>query len=546
MSNKKNTNKKTNQKPQANPKKSVNGIVIAAVAVLIAAAVAVAVFLVKKNDKTDPPTTNPLETLQDYGSGDYTYAEYKGTKMPVEFVEILNRAELESYEACQKQGVALKLGDREISVPEFVMYYYDIYYFQSESARYSIQQTGANRTGFDIYTLPGEQKHAREDYMWSEHFTREVEETISVNYMMYDEALKRGVELSNSDISNVFDIMDLIEKGADREKWSMDEEIADTYCEGLTADMYLAREIMVAYASACDSEMHKETRESYSKEKVKAELQKNPDGYSVARLKVYPIEGEYNEAEVAAVSNEKEFLEYANKNHPRDTYDAEFSTECGYITKEKLSSVYGEQVGAWAFEKGRKSGDIALVEGALFRYLVYIEIPAFYATSSNIIFVGTQYDETMTAEDRKKAFEEAEKLYLKWKNEDGTKDGFWEYSTGAGGPGEMSARIGDYQFQIDNWIHDPSRKSGDSVVLDTAEGCCAIYYVSKNENDFDWEKSLREDMATEELKEYHNEKISEGYEIKRQNAGLEDAYDAADISILKHHKRLKEEEKENK
>ena len=544
MSKKKNTKKKTAKTPQAKAKKPVNGIIIAAVLVLIAVAVAVVVFLVKKNDKTEPPSTNPIETLAPDGS-EYTYADYKGTKMPVEFVEILNKAEQDSYDACREYGVALELGDREISLPEFVMYYYDVYYFQAESALYSIQQTGANRTGYDLYKLPTEQKHPREEYMWSEHFTREVEDTITVNYMMFEEALERGTELSNSDITSVFDVIDLIERGAQKEKWSMDEEIADTYCDGLTVDMYLAREIMVAYASVCDAEMHKETRESYSKEKVKAELKKNPDGYSVARLKVYPIEGDYNETEVNSVSNEKEFLEYANKNHPRDTYDAEFSTECGYITKEKLSSVYGVEVGNWAFEKGRKAGDIAVIEGAIFRYLVYIEVPAFYATSSNIIFVGTQYEDNMTAEDRKNAFEETEKLYLKWKNEDGTKEGFWEYSTGAGGPGEMTARIGDYQFQIDNWIHDPSRKSGDSVVLDTVEGCCAIYYVGKNEDDFDWNVSLREDMATNELRDYQQEVIAKDYKLERRKDVLEKAYDTADISILKHQKKLEEREKEN-
>lgn len=545
MSKKKNTKKKTAKTPQAKTKKPVNGIIIAAVAVLIAVAVAVAVFLVKKNDKPEPPSVNHVETLAPDGSK-YTYAEYKGTKMPVEFVEILNNAEQDSYDACREYGVALELGDREISLPEFVMYYYDVYYFQTESALYSIQQTGANRTGYDLYKLPTEQKHPREEYMWSEQFTQEVIENMALNYMMFDEAVEAGVELSNSDISAVLESLQLIERGAKSEQRTVDEEIADTYCEGLTADMYMAREIVVAYATAYDAAKHADYVDSYSFSDVEAVFNKKPVDYAVARLRVYPIEGEYNEAEVSEVSNEKEFLEYANKNHPRDTYDANFTTECGYLTKQRLSDIYGTEVGEWAFAKGRKAGDIAVVQGMLFRYLVYMEVPAFHATSCDIMFVGTQYDESMTEETRKQEFEKAEKMYLEWKNGDGTKEGFWDYSTSANGMGEETVRIGDYYFEIDNWIHDPSRKSGDSVMLNTSQGCGAVYYIGKNEDDFDWIKTIKETLATEELKAHQQEVLAKDYEAERNRAVLNNAYDTADISILKHQKKLEEKEKQNK
>jgi len=544
MSKKKNTNKKTTKKPQVKNKKTANGIIIAAVAVLIAAAVAVAVFLIKKNNKTDPPSTSPVETLPNDGSK-YTYAEYKGTKMPVEFVEILNNAEQDSYEAGEKQGVVLELGERKISLPEFVMYYYDVYYFQTENVQYSIQQTGGNRTGYDLEKLPTEQKHPREDYMWSEKFAQEVVENMALNYMMFDEAVEAGIELSNSDIAGLFETFDFIEKSAKSNQRSIDEEIANTYCDGLTADMYKAREIIVYFATAYDSIKHADYVESYSYSKAEAEFKKDPDSHLVARLRVYPIEGEYNEAEANAVSNEKELIEYANKNHPRDTYDAEFSTECGYLTKQRISDVYGTEVGEWAFAKERKTGDIAVVQGMLFRYLVYVKEPAFYTTSCNIVFVGTQYENNMTEEIRKQEFDKIEKQYLKWKDEDGTKEGFVDFTTSLNGYGEETARVGEYYFEIDNWIHDPSRKSGDSVMLDTDQGCCAIYYVGKNEEDFDWIKSVKETMATEELKNYQSEVLSKDYEAERNNSVLNKAYDTANISIRKHQERLKDKENQN-
>lgn len=542
MSKKNNANKKTTKKPQAKTKKPVIGIVIAAVAVLIAAAVAVAVYLVKNNDKTDPPSTAPIQTVPSDGSK-YTYAQYKGTKMPVEFVEILNKAEQDSYDAAQKYGVALEIGERKISVPEFVMYYYDVYYFQTESVNYSIQQTGANRTGYDPEKLPTDQKHPRNEYMWSDHFAQEVVDNIGLNYMMFDEAVENGIELSNTDVSALMETFDLIEKGANSNQRSMDEEIADTYCEGLTADMYKAREIIVSFATAYDLVKHADYVESYSFSKTEAAFKKEADKHLVARLRVYPIEGDYVEAEANAVSNEKELIEYANKNHPRDTYDAEFSTECGYLTKQRVSDVYGTEVGEWAFAENRKEGDIAVVQGMLFRYIVYIQEPAFYTTSSNIVFVGTQYENYMDENSRKQEYEKIEKQYLKWKDEDGTKEGFVDFTTSLSGYGEETVRVGDYFFEIDNWIHDPSRKSGDSVMLDTTQGCCAIYYVGKNEDDFDWIKSVNETMATEELEKYQSEMLSKDYAVKVNDSALNSAYQTANVSISKHQKRLEEKQK---
>lgn len=544
MSKKNNANKKTTKKPQAKTKKPVIGIVIAAVAVLIAAAVAVAVYLIKNNDKTDPPSTAPIQTVPSDGSK-YTYAQYKGTKMPVEFVEILNKAEQDSYDAAQKYGVALEIGEREISVPEFVMYYYDVYYFQTESVTYSIQQTGANRTGYDLEKLPTDQKHPRNEYMWSEHFTQEVVDNIGLNYMMFDEAVENGVELSNSEISDLMDAIQFIEDSAERNRKTPDEEISGAYCEGLSAAMYNAREIVVAYATKYDEIKLSEIKESFSKDEVSAELEKSNNKYKVAKLRIYPIEGDYVEAEANAVKTEKDLLEYANKNHPRDTYDASFSTDCGYITKSRVSDVYGDEVAEWAFAEERKAGDISVVQGMLFRYVVYVDTTAFYTTSCDIIFVGTQYDESMSVEEREKIFKAEEEKYLEWKNEDGTEEGFLEYAMNFNSVGVETIRLGDYHFQLDKWIFDPARKSGDHAVIDTTGGCGAVYYVEKNTDDYDWEESLRSEMATAELKDYQVELLKDDYEVKRNNSALNKAYAAANISIEKHQKRLKERENQN-
>ena len=538
--NKKSNSKKPVSKKQAAPeKKEFPKFIIAVVAVIVAVAVGVGIYFALNKEKPEKPDVGPVVTVDSNGSK-YEMAEYKGTKMPAEFVEILNQAELDNYDACENQGVALRLGNRDISMSEFVMYYYDVYYFQTESAIYSMQQTGANRTGFDLTKLPRDQKHAREEYTWAEHFTLEVIDNISLNYMMFDEAISKGVELSNAEIKEIYDNFDFLEKSAQSNDVSLDEDLSKTYCEGVTAAMYKAREIIVAYAVKYDSVKHNEIKTGYGDKVIEAELGRSNDKYKVAKLRVYPIEGEYVESEAAAVKTEAQLIEYANKNHPRDTYDAEYSTDCGYITKDRISSVYGDEVAAWAFDKSRKAGDIAVVQGMLFRYLVYVDTTSFYTTSCDIMTTAVQYDDTMTVEQRQEIFKQQEEKFLKWKNDDGTQQGFYDYSTSLNGIGEETVRLGTYNFQIDKWIFDPARKSGDSAIVDTVDGCCAIYYIEKNEDDYDWVENLGTEMANNDLQAYQKEVLSEKYKTEREKSVINKAYNAADKSIARHQKKIAE------
>lgn len=547
MSKKKKAKKSAAKKAPAKKIIPVKSIIIAAAAVLLAVAVIVTVVLVKKNNdgNTDNPSTHEIETLPNEGT-QYTYAKYKTTKLPVEFVEILNQAEIDSKAACEKYGVAVEIGDREISVPEFVLYYYGIYHMQTQAVQYSIDQTGQNRTGYDTEKLPGEQKAPQKDYTWEESFTLDAIESLKINYSLFDMAVEAGTEIDVISITSVIEKCDVVEEKSKREGITPEQSLANVYCEGVTPAMYKAREIIEAYAQAYENEKFYELQESYSQSDIEKAFNKDADSYKVLRARVYLIEGDYNEAEAKSVRNEKEFLEYAKNNYPTDGYDADFSTDCGFITKEKLSSVYGEEVGTWAFDSARKKGDIAVIEGMLFRYLVYIDTPAFLSTSCNIMTLEYAYDDNMTADDRSKIFKDAENLYNEWKNNDGTENGFLEYSTNSGGTGLVTVRTGEYFFKIDNWIFDPERKNGDSAIIDTPYGCCAVYYSDKNADDYDWRLKVVENKASEDSDEFFYDLWDSDYKVERNSAMLEKAHTEGDKSIKRHWKRLEEQEKNKK
>ena len=533
------SNKKQTRKPVANEKKSFKGIIIAAVALLLAAAIVVAVVLMKKDDGTTPSGTE-IETLANDG-GQYTYAKYKGSSLPVEFVEILNKAEADSAAACKNQGVVLDIGDREISVPEFVMYYYDEYSYKVQSTQYSIEQTGANRTGFNLEVLPSEQKSINNSETWEETFIEDAVTKMKEVYMIFDLAVNAGTKLDVVTIGGILQNIDIIENSAQGKGMTADESLADFYGEGMTAAMYYARDIMMSYANAYETEKLAEMGESYTEKQLNEAIKYDRHDYTVFLGRVYMIEGGYNEAEVAAVTNEQEFLDYASKNHPVEGYDAESMTKCVYTTREKISSVYGTEVGDWIFNDARKAGDIAVVHGSLFNYLCYIEQPPHFATSRNIITCQQGYPETASEEERKNIYNSISEKYDEWKKNDGTKQGFIDMSLAMDGVGEATVRVEEYYYKISDWIFDNARRPGDHEMIDTEVGCVAVYYVGNNENDFDWKYYAGVKRSELELKDYYETLKASDYRDKRNAQAVKDACDGADVFIQRKIDKLKAE-----
>lgn len=527
---KKNQTKKAAAPVKAENKKSAKGIIIAVVALLLVAAIVVAVVLVKKKDNTTDPTSNVIETLPDDG-GQYTYAKYKGSSLPVEFVEILNKAEADSAAACKKQGVALEVGDREISVPEFTMYYYDEYSSQIDSAQYSIQKTGSNKTGFELTIMPAAQTKPGTQDTWEAYFVEEAVTKMREVYMIFDLAIKEGVKVDVMTIASILENIDLIEKTVAKNGITADESLSAYYGEGMTAAMYNARDIMMAYAQAYEETKLAEIRDGYSDSQLQEVIDTDRSKFTVLVGRVYPIEGEFNAAEVAAVKTEEDFINYANNNYPMEGYDAEFSTACIFTDKETIGNVYGEEVAGWMFDDARNNGDIALVQGKLFNYLCYVERVQFLATSCTVISADFGYSNEHSQEDRDRLYNDLLEKYEKWQKDDGTKEGFEQMSLGLGGTDERTVRVADYYFQIADWIFDPARKPGDSTVINTNVGCTTIYFVSANEKDYDWKVYAAYDRSELEMKDYYATLKDSAYKDKRNEKVMADSCKAAEKFI---------------
>lgn len=515
------------------PKNKKTAVIIAAAAIFLVVCILLGIFVVKPAvEKNKEPSTVPTSSGDGVKLGNYTYVDYNGTQMAEELAAVLNQAAIDSAAACEKYGVAVTLGDRDISRSEFHLYYLDQYRTQMTEVEYSKEKTGANRTGYDIDKLPDAQNHPTKDMTWAEEFTLKAIDVIKLNYAGFDMAIKTGVQLEENEIADVIMSYRRVENYANQFQKEPDEYVAGIYTDGLTYSMFAAREIIVAYASKYESAKKLELYDSYSEEKVSKYLSENDSDYKIIKARVYPIEGEYDPVEVSKVNTEKEFLEFANGNYPYGGYYAETRTQCFYVTKTSIANTFGDEVADWLFSSDRVPGETQVVEGQLFDYLCHvIELP-YYGTSCHIMSYEVDHNEALDEEGKQAEVEKVEKMLEEWKNGDATPESFAEIAEMSSYTPERDVRSGEYGYKINNWLFDKARKPGDTAVFSDEYGIYMIYYVQKNEEDFDWNVYIRSEFAEEDYDSHFNE-VSEGkiYEVDMNSSIVNRVVKTANVRI---------------
>ncbi len=553
MSNKKNPKKnppknsqvKTSNVPEkAETKNSTKFIIIAAAVIVVVAAVLVGIFVVKPaiEKGKEENTTLPVVTTPKVEGERYTYADYKGTKMPVEFVEILNQAELDSKNACAKHGIALTLGDTNISKSEFVMYYLDQYRLQMYEIQYSIDQRGANMTGYDTKKLPEEQMAVGVDYTFAEDFTRKAIDAMQINYASFELAVQNGTQLTESEIAALMSSYGRIEEYAKYSETpkTADEMISDTYGAGTTYAMFAAREIMQEYALKHEEITNEKYFNAIAEEDVKAKLSENETKYKVIKARVYPIEGEYDPVEISKIKTEQEFLDFAQNNYPGENFTAQHKTNCHFNYYSALEKTFGYEVAEWAFSEDRVPGEIGLIQGQLYEYLVYIETPAFFDTSCSILTYEYVYPEGLTDEEYAGIADDLQLKYETWGSGEMTEDEVRQAMMETGLGYERTYRTGDIFFYANSWILDENRKSGETKLFNDGETVYIVYYCHNNPEDFDWNVAIRNEMSAERYNREYDVFVQENFEAERKDNVINQAWKTANVRITKN---MNEEEK---
>jgi hypothetical protein len=255
-----------------------------------------------------------------------------------------------------------------------------------------------------------------------------------------------------------------------------DEFVRSVYGAGTTYAMFAAREIVQAYAKYHEETMAEKYYEEVSLEEAKARLDKNEIKYKVIKSRVYPIEGEYDPEEISLINIEEEFLEFATKNYPNANYSADIKTLGHYISYDTVGRTFGYDVADWMYSEDRVAGEVGIVQGELYECLVYIETPAFFDTSCDVITYEFTYPEGQTEEEFNVMAAEVDKLYASLTEKEMTEEEIRKAILETGYGFERTYRTGDLFFIVNNWVLDENRKSGDISMFNDGQTVYIIYY----------------------------------------------------------------------
>ena len=514
-------------------KKPAKAIIAAVIAVVLVAAVLLGVFVIKPAiNKNKGGTTDITFTDAEKIEGEhYDYVNFGNTRMAKELALMLKQAEEDSNAAIENGGVAVEIGNHKISQAELTLYYIDTYTAQVKAVEDSIATRGQNLTGFETDKLPSEQKHHDDDFNWSDKFISEAIESAKVIYTTFDLAVDAGYLLDEQEIYNLITSYTRVERfsGTDR---TPDELIQSIYGENVTYAMFARWEIMQTYAVLYEAFMAQNYFNGFTDEEVKAELAEDADSFKAMDLRVYPIQGEYTEDQIAAIRTEQDFLDFATNNYPLDGYNAEVVTKIFNMPKYQIESSFGPEVAEWAFSAERKVGDVSVITGQLYEYVVYVaELPV-YDYSHDVLFFSYLFVNNETAEQKKSVIDSVQAVYDKFKGQQITAEEFESYFIEAEMDCQsLAARSTDFYFEVVNWMLDTERKPGDMEMFSHSdEGIYVVYYLKANPEDTDWEYTIRTGLSNEKyVADY--EEFAKDYKVKENSKVIKDVIKNGDAKI---------------
>lgn len=527
----------------AGMKKSTKVIIIAAVAIVLVAAVLVGIFVVKPAvEKNKEPSTEEItySVAEKNENENYEYVTYRGARMAKDLADIIIQAEKDSQADIKANGAALEVGDYEISKGEFALYYYDQHSIKKGEVEYSIELRGQNLTGYEPTMTPMSQQYPGEDYTWADKFASDSVNTLKDIYVTFDKAIDSGVTLTEVEIKGLIDSYTRVERFAQANSETADELVSRIYGSGVTYAMFAKREIMQTYAAKCEETEAEKLYNAVTEKELQEYFDKDPSLYASMNVRVYPVQGEYDAVEISRVNTEEEFLEFAKKNYPHGEYNAEVLTQAFHVTKERLSATFGPEVGEWAFDKSRVTGEVALITGQLYEYLVYIDSLPVYEYSHDVLVFNQLLEGGETAEEMDKLYEQVEEFYNKVKGKETTPEEFKTVFADTNyGWYETAARGDDFYFEVANWILDPARKKGDmEMFADSQDGIFVIYYLEPNPEDLDWKHYVRTILSDERYVEEYDA-LAEDYKIKEDSAVIKKVMTETDAKIKKSNEEAK-------
>ncbi len=382
-------------------------------------------------------------------------------------------------------------------------------------------------------------------------------------------AIENGITLTEEQEKEIDKYIEDARTNAKKNDYSLDRWLHSQIGKGISEK--LIREIQKEsyLATAYYEKLEKDTNNAITEEQINTEYKNNQSKYNVIDARIYtmaPITAEVKsdataeekkaaedkaaaetkaEAEkfIAAVTDEQTFIKEAQKAilfaDKKSTVKAEESTLAENVKYAELESL-SEELVKWAYDDTRKVGDKGSFKNADGSYtLIYMTaLPHkdMSVSSSDVRHILVQFETETDANGKQVAITAAKKAQYKAEaqaildeyKKNPTVENFAKLakektddggSRENGGLYEKVADDGQYVEAFTKWVVDPSRKPGDTGIVETEYGYHVMYYVKANDDA--WYASVKNAIFTEEYTKITDD-VMDGYmkEMKFDSAVL--------------------------
>lgn len=536
---KNNTKKNVPEKKNGNSSKII--IVVAAV-IAVAAIILLAVFVIKPaiEKRKNEGTKNTTSVSGTKPVSDENMSEYKGCKMPSYLADILNGAQADSESACKTYGTAMNFGDYKMSRPEFEFLYYHKTTDKLSDVLSTIQQQGSNLTGFDPAVAPSDQINRSVKKNWNEKFTDDITDEYERLLYLFNSAIDEKYIPDADALAYLKKEYDYFIDAA-KESKNTDEFISKTYGEGFTFDMFMRNEILTVYSDSYELKLKEDASASISQNKINSVLKQSPEKYKNVTVLIYPLAKPDNYAEAEKVSDMQSFLALARKDYGVEELSAD-DLRFNQVLYSDISSYFGETVAQWIFSDERKPGEFGTVQGYIYNCLVYMEELPEFTNSADILIWGYAQSGMMSADD---AYINVNNAYEELKKQGITEKSFTERFSSDTHECRNTVYAGEFEYELDKWIHSPERKYGDNICYKGEEASYIVFFLKNNPDDTMAAKKIKYDLSENEIADLLT-KGKNKYKPKLFDDVISDAVKSADKRYLEYYKKIEEAQTKNK
>lgn len=430
--------------------------------------------------------------------------------------------------------IALKSEHYTITNQMFAFYFYKDYYdavdryYDSYFYYYNLDPTK---------DLKGQQ-YGDTETNWFDYFITVTYKNI-VNYLTFAEAaVAEGIELEEEDVKAVEEELTSLRTAAEEQGITTQEFLERQFGYGITEDTVREcielftlgnkyYEVKLKEINVYDDDDFDAYYEEHKDEFLfidfrKTEIRADQQTYASVEEQTKAFQKAQKAAEKIADSKDisefvKKSIEYykeANKSLEEPLTDEEIHAMVTNVTVQ-YSYRTTTGLGQWAFQDGRKDGDMTVLDNGAGIYTAYYLDRAPYRAENKtknyrvVTYALSNYDN-----DKAKAKAAAEELYNEWLTSGGSGEDLQKLAEAKdiySGYLREEVDLGETQPIVENWLFNKKHEVGDCEIIEDDSNVYVILF--EGDAEISWKTQARESLLNADLNEYFAD-IMEKYPIE--------------------------------